>query len=731
MSSSESTRRGTRSHSTTDRSSSSRSSSSRSSNSRSSNSRSTSSGSATTRTPSSRSASSRSTSSRSTGSRAATSRPAPSRSANSRSASSRTDAPRSSRPRSSSRTQARQAPPASSVFETAVSQLASSVWRQTKMAFSGEVPSDLRTNKITSKDAHRRVKKRLGLSRAFLIFLLLIISARVVSLQTFGGAGYREASLEQRTRVDIIRAARGVIFDRNGNEIALSVPSVTVYADPREIVDPVATARALAPFLKLTPEKEVALAASFAKAGSKFHYISREMLKEDAAILTGLGLPGIYSYTEPSRQVEGGVAQALIGKTDPDGLGTSGLELQFNDVLSGVDGRTSREVDERGRSMAGANNTKSSPVPGDDLVLTIDKNIQFHTDAELLARVNTLGAKGGTAIVMDTVTGEIYAMSNVRRNAADVAVLATGNFAAVEAYEPGSVAKVFSIGAAINEGAVTPETSFQVPGSRTVDGFLIRDAWPHDVIDMNVRSILVESSNIGTIMAAEKISPQRLHNYLAAFGFGTKTDLGYPGESRGILAAASKWRGTEKFTVSYGYGLAATPLQLIAGVNTVANKGTYVSPRLVSATIDKAGKRHPLKASTTRPVLTPATADTMISMMTDVVCRGTGVNAKVKGMQVAGKTGTGYKVQGNGTYTTDGGGRRYFASFVGFFPAANPRVTMLVSIDEPDASSRDRFGSTAAAPVFSRLVPTVMHELGIEATGTGTGCPPGSKPAGH
>lgn len=612
-----------------------------------------------------------------------------------------------------------------------MSQLASAVWRQTKMAFSGEVPNDLRTNKITSKDAHRRIKKRLRWSLAFLSILLVVISARVVSLQTFNRAGYFEASVEQRTRVNIIRASRGVIFDRKGNEIALSVPSVTVYADPREIVDPVATARALAPFLKLTPEKEAAMAARFAKAGSKFYYISREMLKEDAAILTGLGLPGIYSYTEPSRQIEGGVAQALIGKTDPDGLGTSGLELQFNDVLTGVDGRTIREVDERGRSIAGANNTKSAPVPGDDLVLTIDKNIQFHTDAELLSRVNALGAKGGTAIVMDTVTGEIYAMSNVRRNAAEVAVLATGNFAAVEAYEPGSVAKVFSIGAAINEGAVTPDTSFKVPGSRMVDGFLIRDAWPHGLIDMNVRSIIVESSNIGTIMAAEKIPPQRLHNYLAAFGFGSKTDLGYPGESRGILAAANKWRGTEKFTVSYGYGLAATPLQLIAGVNTVANKGTYVSPRLVSATIDKSGKRHPVEASTTRPVLTPATAETMISMMTDVVCNGTGTNAKVKGMQVAGKTGTGYKVQGNGTYTTDGGGRRYFASFAGFFPAANPRVTMLVSIDEPDASSRDRFGSTAAAPVFSRLVPTVMHELGIEATGAGTGCPPGSKPAGH
>lgn len=716
MTSDESTRRGTRSHSTSGRSSSS---SSRSSSSRS--------GSASSRSSSSRSGSPSSRSS----SRSSSSR---SNSSQQRSGQRRADASStSSRPRSDQRTRrpVENSRQSSSTFESAVSELAGSIWSQIRTAFKGEVPENLRGSKITSKEAHRLVKSRLRGSLVILSVLLVLVSLRVVSLQTFNRSGYYEASVDQRTRVNIIRATRGVIFDRNGNELALSVPSETVYADPREIVDPISTARALAPFLGLTPEKEAALATSLGKPGSKFHYISREMTKQSAAVLTGLGLPGIYSYTEPSRQIEGGVAQALIGKTDPDGVGTSGLELQFNDLLTGVDGRTVREVDKRGRSIAGVNSTTSSPVPGDDLVLTIDKNIQFHTDAALLDRVANLGAKGGTAIVMDTATGEIYAMSNVRRNDAGAAVLATGNYAAVEAYEPGSVAKVFSIGAVLNEGVVTPQTVLKVPGAQTVDGFLIRDAWPHGTIDMNIRSILVESSNIGTMLAAQKISPQRLHDYLAAFGFGAKTGLAYPGESRGILADASKWRGTEKFTVSYGYGLASTPMQLIAGVNTVANKGTYVSPRLVSATIDKSGKRRPAKASATRQVITPATSESLIDMMRGVICEGTGSLAKVKGMEIAGKTGTGYKVQSNGTYTTDKGGRRYFASFAGFFPAADPKVTILISIDEPDASSRDRFGGTAAAPVFARLVPTVMHELGIDATGTGTGCAAGSKPANH
>ena len=599
------------------------------------------------------------------------------------------------------------------------------------MAIKGDVPPEYRSSKISSTDAHKSVKTRLRWTIAFFAVGLLALGARIILLQTVQRDGYYAASVDQRTRVNIIRATRGVIFDRNGNELAMSVPSTTVYADPRDIVDPVGTARSLASVLGYMPDQEAQLATKLAQPGSKFHYIARELTKDEAAVLLNLNLVGIYSYTEPSRQVEGGVAQAVIGKTDPDGLGTSGLEKQFNTLLIGTDGKSIREVDKNGRSIAGVGKTTVTPVAGDDLVLTLDKNVQYHTDAALLDRVGQLGAKGGTAIVMDSATGEIYAMSNVRRDENGAAVIATGNFAAVEAYEPGSVAKVFSISAALNEGTVTPETVLSVPGITTIDGFPIRDAWPHPTMDMNVRTILSESSNIGTMLAAQTISSEKLHGYFSAFGFGQKTGLGYPGESRGILRPVKKWRGTEKYTVSYGYGLATTALQLVAGVNTVANKGTFVEPRLVKATIDRNGKSKDVTASQTRPVLTENTAATMTQLMREAVCTGTGELAKVKGMEIAGKTGTGYKVQANGTYATDSGARRYFASFVGFFPAQNPRITMLVSIDEPSADSRDRFGGTAAAPVFARLVPTIMRELGIESTGPSTGCRAGAADAGH
>ena len=606
-----------------------------------------------------------------------------------------------------------------------------SVWDSVTLAFKGDVPQKYRSAKISSADAHKLVKRRLRFVVVLFAVMLIAIGGRVVSLQTFDRADYYAASVDQRTRVNIIRATRGVIFDRNGNELALSVPSTTVYADPRDITDPVGTARQIAAVMGLMPDQESKLAAKLAQPGSKFHYIARELTKEEAAVILNLNLPGIYSYSEPSRKVEGGVAEAVIGRTDPDGLGTSGLEMQFNELLMGTDGRAIREVDKNGRSIAGVGKTTVAPVAGDDLVLTIDKNIQYHTDAALMDRVAQLGARGGTAIVMDSRTGEIYAMSNVRRDETGAAVIASGNFAAVEAYEPGSVAKVFSISAALNEGTITPDSVFSVPGVTVIDGFPIRDAWPHPTMDMNVRTILSESSNIGTMMAAHTIPAKRLHDYYSLFGFGRPTGLGYPGESRGILRDSSKWRGTEKYTVTYGYGLATTALQLVAGVNTVANRGVYVEPRLVRATIDNSGTRRDVRPSGSRTVLRESAALQMVDLMREAVCTGTGELARVRGMEVAGKTGTGYKVQDNGTYVTDSGARRYFASFAGFFPARDPRITMLVSIDEPNANSRDRFGGTAAAPVFARLVPTIMREVGIESTGSGTGCKARASAAGQ
>ena len=566
------------------------------------------------------------------------------------------------------------------------------------------------------------MRRRLRLTAVLLVLLSCLLAGRVVQLKTWDRAGYLAISIDQRTRVNTIRASRGVIFDRTGNELAMSVPTTTIWADPRDVQDPVATAHALAGMLALDPTAEAALVERLSDSGAKFAYVARELTKESATAVLALALPGIHSYVEPARVVESGVAEAVIGKTDPDGVGTSGLELQYDKVLTGTDGTQIRQVDNMGRSIAAAEGRTVQPVPGDDIVLSLDKTIQYKMDAAVVARVAQLSAKGGTAIAMDSRTGEILAMTNVKRADDGTVSVARGNYAAVEAYEPGSVAKVFSVSAAIDAGVATPETVLNVPGVVRIDNFPIKDAWPHGPVDMSVRTILAESSNIGTMLVAGKMEFGTLHDYLSSFGFGRHTGLEYPGESKGILKSVRKTYGTERSTVSYGYGFAATPLQMVSAVNVVANGGTYVAPRLLKATIDKSGTRRDAEPSRTRRVIKPGTAATMTDLMRDVVCYGTGERAKVRGMEIAGKTGTGYKVQSNGTYVTEAGGRRYFASFVGFFPAADPRVTMLVSIDEPSSSTIDRFGGTAAAPVFAELVPTVMQEMGIEPTGTTAGC---------
>ena len=580
-----------------------------------------------------------------------------------------------------------------------------------------------RANKETSSVVDKRIRFRLALSLGIFVIVFVLILGRTIMLQTFSRDTLHAASIDQRTKISALRAERGAIFDRNGHEIALSIPSQTLSVNPRMVVDPIGTARALAGLLRFSPEREANVQQALIDKKTSFLYLARKVDKPTAEAVLALDLPGVTSNNEPKRIVESGVAGAVIGRTDPDGVGTAGLELQYNELLAGVDGVSVIEKDGSGNSMKNSGDKGNSAKPGDDLVLTIDKSLQFQTDQALIQRVTQLSAIAGTVIMMNSRTGEIYAMSNVRRNLDGLVELGTGNFAAVEAHEPGSVAKVFSIGAAIDLGRTTEASSYKVPGSLRVDKFTIRDAYPHGLISMTTRDIMRDSSNLGAVKISEKVTLEEKHNYLRAFGFGEKTSLQYPGESRGILRPTKDWYGTQKITVDYGYGYATTPLQMLAGVNVVANDGTYVAPQLVKATIDKNGIMHEMPASATHRVLKESTATTMTSLLKEVVCAGTGKLAKVKGMKVAGKTGTGYKAQRNGTYTTNTGGRKYFASFVGYFPADDPQVTMLVSIDEPNGNTRERFGGTAAATVFSRLAEVAIHELQIAPTGVGSGCP--------
>ena len=318
----------------------------------------------------------------------------------------------------------------------------------------------------------------------------------------------------------------------------------------------------------------------------------------------------------------GEVGRSVVGRTDPDLQGTGGLELQYNDVLNGVDGEQSREHDRKFRSIAGGNDDRGS-----------DRRLRHRADDRPLAAVPGragVAATGASAPSVRRHRNRLWTPRRVTSTPTPTSVAApqvnaevtSANLAAVEPHEPGSVAKVFSIAAAVNEGLTTPDRTITVPGSLTFNKDdkrwekKINDAEPHGPKPMSLRDIIVHSSNIGTILMTEDLGTLRFGRYLHAFGFGSTTGLGLPGESSGIMKPAAEWEATEKVTPRYGYGYLATSLQLVAAVNTIANGGVYVAPRLVLATIDadgvsRAARRHRLARWSL-----PTTAATMTAMMT-------------------------------------------------------------------------------------------------------------------
>ncbi len=564
-----------------------------------------------------------------------------------------------------------------------------------------------------------------------LVFAVVVL--RVIVLQTADADTLRDAGRQQRTSETVLRAGRGVIFDRNGDELALSVPATTVYADPRLVQDGPATVAALTGLLGLDARRQQQLLAAFEAKDRAFVYVARQVSDDQAAAVKALRLNGVGTYREDRRTMPAGsVAQSVVGRTDIDGAGIAGLELQYDAWLTGRDGEQIRQHDRRGRSLPGNAATTVEPVPGGDIVLTIDRSVQYTVEQALMEQVARLGAKGGHAVVMDTDTGEVIAMVGVRRDETTGEVSVTsGNIAAVEAAEPGSVVKAITVAAALNEGTVTPDTIFEVPYAKQYSDTTLHDAEPHPTEWWPVSQILVKSSNIGTIETMLTLgdtlreTKEILGGYLTAVGLGSATALDFPGESRGLGADWRKWEGAEQYTVGYGQGIASTSIQLVAAINTIANDGVYVAPKLVKAMIDAGGVLTETAPSETREVFRPEAVEQVNLLMRNVVCKGTAKAAQVDGLTVAGKTGTGLKAQEGGGYTDAEGKRKYYSSFAGFFPAEDPQVTVLISIDEPPGADGEvtRFGGTAAAPVFAQIAPTIMHEMDMVPPADGGGCP--------
>ncbi|HEX4865059.1 MAG TPA: penicillin-binding protein 2 [Acidimicrobiales bacterium] len=570
-----------------------------------------------------------------------------------------------------------------------------------------------------------------GRLRAFgmlvvMVVAFLAIAAKLVVIQGFDSARYAAVGASEWKQSVTLAAERGAILDRNGNELAMSVPQTTIYADPHQVTDPRSEAASLAPVLGMSADT---LQGDLSSSGS-FVYLARTVPDSTAAEVAKLNLAGIYSLKEPKRFYPAGQLGApLLGAVGTSGNGLGGLEYEYNPLLTGTPGKSVEQIDPQGRQIAGGMQEYQAPIPGQDLVLSIDEPLQYDAEQALAQAIVAAHAQGGIALLMDTRTGQILADAQLtmptlggnQTPAVPVSIPSPDKPSAsttnspqpqpVEApsagaftrvYEPGSVNKLITISAALEAGVIKPSDVFTIPNTFSVAGTTFHDAENHPTERWSVTDILVNSSNIGTIQIAQKLGKTNLLNYLHSYGLGSSTDIKFPGESSGLLP--SYWSGTSIADVPIGQGIAVTAMQMTAAYNAMANGGVYVAPRLVDATIDAQGKEHPLAAPPSHRVVSPTVAREMTTMLDEVVRVGTGTAADLGPYTVAGKTGTALVPSPHGGYEAG----HYVASFAGFVPAEDPQITGMVVIDDtPD------YGAAASAPTFATIARDALHELGI------------------
>lgn len=545
------------------------------------------------------------------------------------------------------------------------------------------------------------------------LLLFLVVVARLTQLQLLDGQRYAAFGASQRVRPVVLPAERGSMFDREGAELALSVPQNTVWADPRLVSDPQREADALAPVLGI--ERDVLLRA-LTTPDKAFVYLSRQVDDATTQKVKDLNLDGIAVLSESKRfNPSGDLAAAVLGSVNIDSVGRAGLEQQFDDTLTGTPGQLVLEQDPKGRTIAEGEHHLTPAQPGDDLVLTLDTAMQFEVERALSDQIVKMGAKGGIAIVSNPKTGEILAMATMERADDESApVASSNNMAVTAAFEPGSASKVITMASALEEGVVQADTTMVVPDHLQVADAMFTDHDPHPTVTMSLTDILANSSNIGTIMLGQKLGPEKIDEYQRRFGFGSKSALDFPNETPGLMLPLEDWSGTSIGTIPIGQGVAVTAIQMLQAYNVIANGGLYIDPKIVLATIAKDGTRHPTPPSASRRVVSTQTAAQVRDMMEQVVMAGTGKEAAIDGYTVAGKTGTARKPQPGGGYRDAAGNYQYQATFAGFVPAEDPQLSAIVVLDEPTASI---FASGTSAPVFSRIASYGLRRFHIPPPG--------------
>ncbi|TXH64954.1 MAG: penicillin-binding protein 2, partial [Lysobacteraceae bacterium] len=502
---------------------------------------------------------------------------------------------------------------------------------------------------------------------------------------------------ERFLREVAIPTSRGMITDRNGEPLAVSTPVESICATPQEVLDAPGRLPQLAQALDI--EVETLTRKLIQRKDKDFVYLKRRINPAEARKIVALGVPGVYSQREYRRFYPQGEAIAhVLGFTNIDDRGQEGLELAFDARLSGKPGMKRVIRDRRGRVVEEV--LLVSPAePGKQLTLTIGRRIQYLAYRELKRALVETGAKSGSAVVLDVATGEVLAMTNLP--SFNPNAVSTGNRdahrnrAVTDVIEPGSTIKPLTVAAGLEAGKITPRSVFDTnPGWIPNGEFRTTDTHNYGVLDTT--GVIRKSSNIGAAKIARLLPNRDFHAFLQRFGYGHSTGSGFPGESAGSLPPPSRWSGTTKQTLSYGYGLNATPLQIARIYATLGNGGRAVTPTFIKGEV-----------GATTQVLDPAITKEVLRMMQTVTERGgTATQAAILGYHVAGKTGTARKFK-KGGYS-----RRYIAFFAGLVPVDNPRFSMVVVIDDPDPE-RGYFGGIVSAPVFKNVMEGALRLMDV------------------
>ncbi len=562
-----------------------------------------------------------------------------------------------------------------------------------------------------SKQAAAAIHPRRRMLGVMLVMTLMAggLTYRLVELQLRNADEYVEIGRSQRFRTVQLAGGRGDILDRNGNSLATSLPSTSFFIDPKYVEDPIGDAVRLAPVLNMDVEDVRALLGG----SGRFIWLARQTSDAKAAEILALDIPGVFTESEPDRFRPSGdaLARSVIGNVDIDSQGLSGIEMIYNDVLQGQPGELSLEIGRGGPTIPGQREVSRQPVPGADVVLTIDRSLQFEVERVLIDQVTEMGGKGGVVLVSEPVTGEILAMASVVRNEDGEVVSTSLNMATSWSYEPGSVMKAMTFGSIIDAGIADSSSVSVVPDTYRLWDYQFHDSSPHPTYEMSVSDIITNSSNVGTVQWAEQLGGDRLDGYLRDFGFGAPANLGFPGETAGLMIPPGSWGGLATATTAIGGGISVTPAQMLAAYNTIANDGIYMPLQILREVVRSDGTHEVPPVAAQRQVISSDAAGQIGVMLERAVAVGTGVNAQVDGYRVAGKTGTARKPLDNGQGYQDGAGNfRYIASFAGFLPADEPELSILVTIDQPTASI---YGGDVAAPVFAEIASYAVRHFGI------------------